>query len=95
MATTTRISAVFSAGGIRWYGADMSFAAPAAPAAPPPPPPPPAPPILAGGSVQDTGAAARAAAAAAAGGMGFAGTVASSPQGAAKPAVANKTLLGQ
>ena len=41
------------------------------------------------------GAAQRAAAAAAAGGMGFDRTLASSPQGAAKPQTAGKQLFGQ
>jgi hypothetical protein len=52
------------------------------------------PPIMASSSVQDTAAAARAAAAAGAG-QGFAGTIASSPQGSNAPSTAMKNLLGQ
>lgn len=65
--------------------------------APPPPPPPPNPPLLASGSVQQAGAKARQAAAAAAGGMGFAGTIDSSPQGAPAPktTTGGKALLGE
>ena len=75
------------------WGTKMSIfgGAPAAPAAPAAPPPPP---TMASANVQDAGAAARAAAAAAAGGMGFANTITSSPQGAAQPATAMKSLLG-
>jgi hypothetical protein len=70
----------------------MSFLSPQpSVAAPAPPPPPPAPPTLASSSVQAAGAAARAAAAAAG---GFDKTVKTSPQGAAKPATAEKSLFG-
>jgi hypothetical protein len=70
----------------------MSFGG--TPSAPAPPPPPPNPATFASSSVQDAGAAARQAAAAAAGGMGFAGTLQSSPQGAPAPNTALKQLLG-
>jgi hypothetical protein len=74
----------------------MSFLAPSM-SAPPPPPPPPAPPILANSSVAASGAQARNAAAAAAGGQGFAGTLATSPQGAPTPqtTTGGKSLTGQ
>jgi hypothetical protein len=70
----------------------MSFGG--SPAVPAVPPPPPAPATMASSTVQDAGAAARQAAAAAAGGMGFAGTLQSGPQGAAAPNTALKQLLG-
>jgi hypothetical protein len=70
----------------------MSFLMPKIPA-PIAPPPPPAPPMMASASIQGDAAAARAAAATS-GGQGFAGTVQSSPQGAASPPTALKALLG-
>jgi hypothetical protein len=74
----------------------MSFLAPSAPAAPAPPPPPPAPPTFASPGVANAGASARQAAAAASGGMGFADTLKTSPEGAAAPNVTTgKALTGQ
>jgi hypothetical protein len=72
----------------------MSFLAPSMPAAPAPPPPPPAPPTFA--STLGNAFAQRAAAAAA-GGMGFANTIKTSPEGAMeKPDVTSgKALTGQ
>ena len=65
------------------------------PKAPLPPPPPPNPPTVANAQVQEAGAAQRAAAAAAAGGMGYDGTVQTSPLGASTPATAGgKSTLG-
>lgn len=67
----------------------MGFSAPSLP----PPPPPPNPPILAGGSAQMS-AQQEAMAAAAAEGRGFAGTIATGPQGAQTPNLAKQTLGG-
>jgi hypothetical protein len=71
----------------------LSFLMPKAPSIAAPPPPP-APPMAASASVQDSASAARAAAAAASG-QGFGNTIGTSPQGAAAPMTAQKTLLGQ
>jgi hypothetical protein len=60
----------------------------------PPPPPPPSPATMASSSVQDSQAAARAAAAAASGGLGYAGTVKTSSEGASQTPTAQKALLG-
>ncbi len=57
--------------------------------------PPPNPATVASAQVQEAGAAQRAAAAAAAGGMGYDGTVQTSPLGASTPATAGgKSTLG-
>lgn len=63
------------------------------PAAPPVPPPPPAPAQAASPGGMEAQAQERASLTAASG-AGFAGTIASSPQGAPAPATARKTLLG-
>lgn len=62
---------------------------PKAPGALPPPPP-----NLMSSVLQLTQSEQRNAAAAAAGGMGFGGTIKTSPQGAGKATTATKTLLG-
>lgn len=67
-------------------------------APPPPPPPPPMPPQMASSDIAQAQAAQRAAAAAAAGKSGFAGTIATSPQGAGSAPTTTsggKALLGQ